>query len=241
MLFQLDAEGVDFYGDQEDIIPAINAAMRWIVSVINSALGQKRLGEEIFKDMHRALVFRTSRNSRVSVGVFPGQVWTITAIAPLPVTGTTGQPVPAMPNEDQSYLRPDLYHKDSRYSSKRVPIEEWNRVSQNPFAAGFDNECEDLREYAYLNPITYDPDGGLTIEHEIEIKPFIDKGLVTIFFIERPVEIDTLGDDDIPLPSQVFNMLTNKALQYISYQQGDRTNLFMVTQSDITTLVNSVQ
>ena len=237
----LDAEGVDHYGDNEDIIPAINASVKWVVSVINSALGQKKLGEEIFDEVHRALVFRTSRDSRVSISHFPSRLWTITAVVPLPETAESTGPVPQNMQDNRSYLMTNLYHVSSQNYAKRTTVEKWHQIGRNPFAAGYPRSCPEAVEYAYLNPVSYYPDGTIDVRREIEIKPKLDKKLVTIFYVERPGVITTLGQDDIALPDSVFNMVLNKALQYISYQQGDQTNLFSVTTSDLQVLVQSVQ
>ena len=59
MRFALDAEGADHYDDALDIIPAINSAVRWLENVINIALGEKKIGEEIFQDLTTAGVFQT--------------------------------------------------------------------------------------------------------------------------------------------------------------------------------------
>ena len=60
MRFALDAENAEHYGDAEDIIPAINGAIKWLTSVINATMGEKKLGEEIFRDLSYSRVFRTS-------------------------------------------------------------------------------------------------------------------------------------------------------------------------------------
>jgi hypothetical protein len=241
LLFLLDAEGVDHYGDAEDIIPAINASVKWVVSVINSALGQKKLGEEIFDEVHRALVFRTSRDSRVSISDFPSDVWTITAVVPLPVTDLSGGDAPGSLQDNRSYLMTNLYHVRSNNYAKRTTVEKWHQIGRNPFAAGYPRACEDAVDYAYLNPVSYYPDGTVNVRREIEIKPALDKKLVTIFYVEKPDVITALGQNDIALPDSVFNMVLNKALQYISYQQGDQTNLFTVTSGDLQVLVQTVQ
>lgn len=241
LLFLLDAEGVDHYGDNEDIIPAINASVKWVVSVINSALGQKKLGEEIFDEVHRALVFRTSRDSRVSLSVFPSDVWTITAVVPLPETSDSGGIEPPGMQDNRSYLMTNLYHVASQSFAKRTTVEKWHQIGKNPFAAGYPRACEEGVDYAYLNPVSYYPDGTVDVRREIEIKPKLDKKLVTIFYVEKPDPITALGQNDIALPDSVFNMVLNKALQYIAYQQGDQTNLFSVTSSDLQVLVQTIQ
>jgi hypothetical protein len=44
--------------------------------------------------------------------------------------------------------------------------------------------------------------------------------------------------DEISFPHSVFQLLFDKALNYIAYKQGDQTNLFGVTSQDINQLLN---
>ena len=58
MAFALDAEGSDYYRDDLDYIPAINAAIQWLTSVVNLALGGDKLGEEFFRDIAFSGIFQ---------------------------------------------------------------------------------------------------------------------------------------------------------------------------------------
>lgn len=238
----LDAEGADHYGDQEDIIPAINDSVRWLVSVVNATLGQKKPGEEILRDLTYADVFRTSQDSRVSLDSFRFDVWTINSVEVLPVTGTTGAATPAMPNDKQSYYRSDLYHKAPTKYTARLTVEEWTiSINENPFAPGYDGDaiCDGLKEYAYLNPVTYNPDNTVSIASEIEISPKLDKQLVTVFYVKKPTEITTLNDN-IEFPETVFQIILARSLAYISMKQGDGTTLWGVSQQDINFLLQTI-
>jgi len=241
MRAQLDAEGADHYDDNLDIIPAINNSVRWLESVINSTLGQKKPGEEIFRDLTYADVFRTSETSRVSLDDFRFEVWTINSVEVLPTTATTGAAVPAMPNNKQSYYRPDLYHVSATKYTKRLTVEEWTINRGNPFMPGYEGDaiCDDIKEYAYLNPVTYNPSNTVVIAKEIEIRPVVDKGLVTVFYSKKPDNITVLTDD-IEFPYSVFQLLLAKALAYISVKQGDGTTLYTVSQADINQLLQTI-
>jgi hypothetical protein len=238
----LDAEGADHYNDQLDIIPAINNSVRWLEAVVNATLGQKKPGEEIFRDLTYADVFRTSAFSRVSLLNFRFEVWTINAVEVLPQTDTTGAAAPLMPNDKQSYYRPDLFHVRPTKYTKRLTIEEWTiSTNENPFAPGYRGAaiCDGIKEYAYLNPVTYNPDNSVSIASEIEISPDIDKGLVTVFYAKKPTPVVTLADN-IEFPSTVFQILLARALAYISTKQGDGTNLWSISQSDINMLIQAI-
>lgn len=237
----LDAEGADHYNDQLDIIPAINNAIRWLESVVNATLGQKKPGEEIFRDLTYADVFTTSAFSRISLNNFPNEVWTINSVEVLPTTSATGAATPAMPNTKQSYHRPDLFHVSATRYTKRLTVEEWTINRGNPFMPGYEGDaiCDGIKEYAYLNPVTYNPDNSVSIASEIEIRPALDRQLVTVFYAKKPDEITALTDD-IEFPHTVFQLILARALAFIAYKQGDQTNLWAVSQADINMLLQTI-
>ena len=135
--FALDAENSDHYRDDMDIIPAINASIKWLTSVVNSAYGQDKIGEEFFRELSTSGVFRTSDTSRVSLAIFPSEVWSILAVYPKPVTRKiTGVPAPATPDNTRSYFLDDKLHLTAEISCKRLNLEEWATNYSNPFEAG---------------------------------------------------------------------------------------------------------
>jgi hypothetical protein len=242
MRASLDAEGAEHYRDDLDIIPAINDAVRWLENVINIALGQRKIGEEIFQDLSVAGVFQTTKDSRISFTSFPEPVWTILAVYPLPETDVTGLAQPVPPTTKDSIFRADLYHIASDNSAKRLTVEEWSNNRGNPFEAGYEGDaiCDELKEYAYLAPINYNPTGTDTIDREIEIRPALNQELVTVIFAKKPADITSLAQF-VEYPYTAFQVLKNKALQYIAYKQGDQTNLNAITNQDINTLIQSIR
>jgi hypothetical protein len=223
-----------------DIIPAINAAIKWLTSVVNSAYGQDKIGEEFFRELSTSGVFRTSDTSRVSLAIFPSEVWSILAVYPKPVTRKiTGVPAPITPDNTRSYFLNDKLHLTAETSCKRLNLEEWATNYGNPFEAGYQGNqiCDDLKLYAYLTPINYQQTSTAYKTQELEIRPSIVNQEVTIFWAKKPAQIVTLNDE-INFPHSVFQLLFDKALNYIAYKQGDQTNLFGVTSQDINQLLN---
>lgn len=237
--FALDAENSDHYRDDMDIIPSINAAIKWLTSVVNTAYGQDKIGEEFFRELSSSGVFRTSDTSRVSLTVFPTEVWSILAVYPKPVTRQiTGVPVPATPDNTRSYYLPNKLHISSELSCKRLNLEQWSVNYDNPFEAGYqgDQICEALKLYAYLTPINYQGFSTSYLTQELEIRPSSPNEEVTIFWAKKPTPIVTLNDE-INFPHSVFQLLFDKALNYIAYKQGDQTNIYGVTAQDIQQLL----
>lgn len=240
--FALDAENSDHYGDQEDIIPAINMAVKWCVLLAVSSYGIRKSVDEALSDLARADVFRTSSSGRIHIDEFPKQVLGILSVNPLPQTEATGEDPPIMDDDKRSYLRPDLYHVDSEFSAYRSTKEAWEIADKNPFAAGYSGAslCDSLKTYKYLSPVKYNPGLDPYVSGEISIKPIVSKGLCTVFWAEDPTNIQVIGVNDIPL-SPLFNTFVfNAALKYISYKQGDRTNLYMVTKEDVNQLLQAL-
>jgi hypothetical protein len=237
--FALDAENSDHYRDDLDIIPAINAAIKWLTSVVNSAYGQDKIGEEFFREISSSGVFRTSDTSRVSLTVFPSEVWSILAVYPKPVTRVIqGVPTPLTPDNTKSYYLPNKLHLSSQLSCKRLNLEEWATNYDNPFEAGYSGNqiCDDLKLYAYLTPINYEVTSVLSLTQELEVRPSTINSEITIFWAKKPTQITSLSDN-ITFPHSVFQLLFDKALNYIAYKQGDNTSIYTVTSTDIQQLI----
>lgn len=242
LAFALDAEGSDHYRDDEDYIPAINAAMKWLTSLVNSAYGQNKIGEEIFRELSYSGVFRTNNNSRVSLNSFPSEVWSILAIYPKPkVEVNPLVPIPATPDNSLSYYLPNFIHVESELDCKRLTLEEWARNKRNPLEQGYDGDqaCEELRMYAYLNPINYSTAGVSNSLQYLEVRPKIVNDKITIFWAKKPDAVVSMTDV-IDFPNSVFQLLFDKALNYIAYKQGDQTNLYSVSSADINQLLTTL-
>lgn len=239
LAFALDAENSDHYLDSLDYIPAINASVKWLTNIVNAAYGQDKLGEEFFRDLAYSGVFQTTNTSRVSLNVFPSEVWTILGVFANPTTDTiAGYPPVPTPDVTRSYFLSDKLHLASTDSCKRLTVEEWSTNASNPFEAGYDGDqiCDALKLYAYLAPANYQGVNTGNKAAEIEIRPQIKNDKVTVFWAKKPSVIISLSQS-IEFPNSVFQLLFDKALSYISYKQGDGTNLYAVTAQDVQQLL----
>ena len=87
----LDAENSQRYTDNEDFIPAINYAIDYVTIAFNSIFSQKKLSEEVLKELTYVKVWQASLLSRVAfdsvkVGM---DLWSILAIYPKCSTTTS--------------------------------------------------------------------------------------------------------------------------------------------------------
>lgn len=238
LAFALDAENSDHYRDDLDYIPAINASMKWLTAVVNSAFGENKIGEEFFRELSYSGVFLTNNNSRVSLDVFPTEVWTVLAVMALPTTESNGNPAPPTPDTTRSYHLDNLIHVSSLNACKRISVEAWTDGLFNPTEAGYDGNqiCDELKLYSYLQPINYRSVSRGETSQEIEVRPSVKNGQVTVFWAKKPEEITQLSDQ-IDFPNSVFQLLFDKALNYIAYKQGDQTTIYGVTTADIQQLL----
>ena len=139
----------------------------------------------------------------------------------------------------RSYFRPDRVFVSADLDCKRLNIEEWANNKKNPFEAGYDGSelCNGLKRYAYLNPINHRNSNTNNLHsEEIEIRPSVANDFVVVFWIKKPVPITDLSEN-IEFPNSCFQLLFEKALNYISYKQGDQTNIYTVSDRDINQLL----
>lgn len=237
----LDAEGSQRYSFDRDYKPAINYAIDYYVSVFNYAFGEKKLSEENLRELTRTRVWQTSKYSRIQLNPadIGDEVWSVLVVAPEPVLDPQIDPLTNPNPQDSIFIPTDTtIFVRSPYAAARQTFEEWNESSDNIFMPGNEALQNKFKTYAYKN-FTHTKEGELANEivAEIEIRPYLDNQLVGVTYLVYPAQI-AADDDDIMYPKSMKNLLTVKALQFISWKQGDGTNLFQVSQKDVQDLVN---
>ena len=231
----LDAEGSDRYLFDQDFKPAINLSKDWVVAVFNKAFADKKLSEENLKELVKTKVWTTSTFSRINIDPKVINVWSILGIIPKP----TVYPAASIPtvgvNPDTSTLETGVSYISSEFSARRLTIEEWNENKNNVFEAGNNILTTSFTEYAYLNQGDYSST-NYTTAGEIEVRPSVPTEFVAITYLRYPLDINVIGDS-IEFPQTLTDLIVNKVLNYISFKQGDKTNLFSVSGSEVATLV----
>lgn len=237
----LDAEGQgDYYLFDQDFKPAINYAIDFLVGIINSRLEGDKASLESLRELIKTRVYQASNYSRVSFDA-ADNVWSILAVYPRPtVARDTGV---ALPNPATtpalSYLIDAASHLSADDSAKRLTLEEWNEVKENPFVSGNSIlTAAPFRQYAYLSFNDYSSTYQYDSVSEIEIRPSINGELVSISFLRYPTLV-SLVTDNVEFPQSMTNLITSLALKWIAYKQGDNTTIYGVTDKDINTLINT--
>lgn len=227
MFAQLDANsGSDYYRDDLDIIPAINYAQDWLVSVVNSAYNEKKISGKVFEELSFTRVFQTNNFSRLSfdtgAAALDHNIWKIVSVFPEITTIPSNATITSVNDEVSIYrnnVSLDLIVKSADY----VTAEEWPVMLGNPFVAGntINENCADLVDYAYRTYTNYNSTGyAPTIVVGTEISPRRNKQFVAVEYIAEPTNLVAItGNLDFPII--VKNLITEKALDFIAAKQGD--------------------
>lgn len=232
----LDAEGSDRYTFEEDYKPAINSAVEWLQAVFNKAFADKKLTEEDLKELVKVVIFQTSQFSRIYLDQIDDSIWSILRINPEPTVYPSDATITAQNDPFASLFREDLTYIKSKYAAKRLSLEQWEENVDNIFEAGNETLLNDFKSYAYLNYADYSSTAGNAGGPEIEIRPELSNKFVGVAYLKYPTPI-TDENDSIEFPESLINLVYQKAANFISYKQGDQTNLYSVTDKDVNVLV----
>ena len=234
---RLDAEGSDRYLFDNDFKPNINSSVDYIVSVFNSAFSRKKISEESLRDLVKTRIWQASSLSRISIkdADIGHKMWTILGVFPEP-TVVPATPPPALADPLKSVFVGNVSYVSSDHSADKLTIEQWNKNKKNVFMAGNEVLTGALIDYAYQNFNDYSST-SYTDTLEIEIRPEVAAKFVAIAYLKAPNKITAIGDD-IELPETLLEMIVNKALNFMAYKQGDGTNLYAVSNQDVSTLIS---
>jgi hypothetical protein len=233
----LDAEGSDRYLFNQDYRPAINSAKDWVVSVFKAIFADKAVSEESLRDLVVSKVYQTSALSRINLsqGLLGDEIWSILSVNPEAITYPNQNIIPVA-NPYDSLYRNDLTYLESEYSAKRSTIEEWENSKTNIFQAGNPTVLNGYKTYSYLNTINYASSSYNAGAAEIEISPKLENKLVGVRYLKYPNNVSLLTDN-LEFPRSILELMVQKTANFISFKQGDQTNLYAVTKGDINTLI----
>lgn len=232
----LDAEGSDRYTFTQDYKSAINSSVEWLQAVFNKAFAEDKLTEEDLRELIKVTVFQTSQFSRINLNQTTDSIWSILRVNPEPVLYPENATITATDNPFESLWRNDLTYIESNHSANLLTLEQWEDNVDNVFEAGNKKLLNDFKRYAYLNAANYGSQNYNAGGPEIEIRPRIPNQFVGITYLKYPTPVDDINDQ-IEFPESLINLVYQKAANFVSYKQGDQTNLYAVTDKDVNTLV----
>lgn len=231
----LDAEGSDRYTFIEDYKSAINSSVEWLQAVFNKAFADKKLTEEDLKELIKVTIFQTSQYSRIHVDQINDSIWSLLRINPEPVTIPASPTLTVQVNPYDSFQRTDITYLNSDKSAKLLSLEQWEESVDNIFTAGNKTMLGSFKSYAYLNYADY----GYGVGPEIELRPTVPLQYVGVTYLKYPTPVAAITDN-IEFPKALINLVYQKAANFISYKQGDQTNLYTVTDKDVNILVRQM-
>ena len=233
----LDAEGSDRYTFDQDFAPAINSSIEWLVSVFNRVFADRKYSEENLRELIRVRVWATSEFSRFAFNPTEtgDQLWSIIKIMPKPIVHP-GTAIPPTSEPFESTFFGQTAFISGKYSAERLTTEQWEENIDNIFEAGNTTLSGSLIRYAYKSPVDYTTSAYTPGGSEIEIRPTLNRELIAMEYLSYPNPVSDISDN-ISLPSSLINLIFEKALNFISYKQGDRTNLYSVTEKDVQALI----
>jgi hypothetical protein len=238
----LDAHGTDYYDDDLHMIPAINAAIRWLMSVASVAFHQKRMSEELFKNVIKLKVYQTNSLSRIKIGT---EVYSILNVLPYPTCLPNNDAVTggnAFDSIDLSIGNEAKQFVSCEYQCKRLTSEQWNFNKKNPFRAGNTVQSTTLSElstFAYYSPLEYGTYGGGQVGSYIEISPAMDTKLCGVTFLETQDDVEALTDE-INFDLNFLNILAFKTTSFLTLKQGDGTTIHKVSEDEVLTLLSAL-
>lgn len=206
----IDADDTTYYREDRDFFPAINKAVRSVVSLMSKVLSTNRLSDDAIREISKFVIKDVTEGSILIPKDEIKNIWTITLVAPSPTVqeGTL---------------------KDYTITAERMSTERWGKASGNPFEASNTIISGDLASYGYMS---YATPTGL----RILIRPNASITKCAIGYLEK-VKAVNLTTDTLALPDSVYQMVLEKALWFISYKQGDNTTLAQMSATEESTLL----
>lgn len=245
MAANLDAEGSDRYLDVQDYVPAINSAISRAMTAVGWAMANRKGSEEALRDLTYVRIFQTNSEGGVAISnpailsLLGHSIWNVLGVYAQPDT-VPPDASPTAQQDNVSLYRPDVAWSGSGSPVERVTLEEVPVLRNNAFLSG--NEvlasAPKRRTFAYYivgNASSNNYDSGIG-EIRVLPKSVTSNSLVAISYLSQPTELDAnnynLPTTFIEFPQSMKRTLANWALQYISWKQGDGTNLQMNAMKD---------
>ena len=239
----LDAEGSDRYLFEQDYKPAINKAINWSTSVLSHVFSQSRHIADRLTDLKKTGIYELSSLSRFVLNnptLSPEKVWTVLAVIVKPNIHPAQKTPKGFSNPAMSVYRTDVSYAGGGIPCSRATEEEYTELDDNVFMRGNALITSDsLKSYVWLEPHNYNSSEYESPNSlpEIEIKPSVSNEFVAVRYLKEPEEVSEEGDS-IEFPLSMIDIISTKTLNFISRKQGNQTNLFTVTQSDVQEMIS---
>jgi hypothetical protein len=206
--FLVDDENSDRYSFDNDYKPAINLAVRYIMSAFDKAFERGSLSPSVFSELLYAQITSVAAIPLVD-GVKVAltnplfvneQLWRVVGVDPVPIVSGT-----------------DYVMAGARLA-KFLPILDSGEVNNDPFAEGHTDAPADLDTYFYtqINTISFDT----TPAQYLIVRP-APPGSVAVIVLRNPTKV-TLTTTNVEFPYVLYQPLLMKAYKYMMVQAGSQ-------------------
>lgn len=146
----LDDDSSGRYDATLDLVPAINKAILYLITLFNTAFDAKKITPESLRELvyTKILPVTGTTTKKVDVTNITDNLWSILGVDPDPVVTTITPTPPAV-----AY---DILNETRNRFAKRMTLEEWNDALADPFSAGTGvSVVSDLIKPGYIGPGLY--------------------------------------------------------------------------------------
>lgn len=228
----LDDDNSGRYTVTNDLAPAINAAIKYLIAVFNAGFEQKKISPESLRELVRLDVVDvsgTGNTLRADVTSVCTDLWTILGVE----LSAQGLVTTTIVEEDVHFYPYDFEGLKGKFA-KRLTLEEWEERSEDPFSPGTVQSIPSIfMRPAYLGPGKYYNDG----KDYIFIRPasmVVDN--IGIWYLKNPTVVTGLASE-IEFPQSLFQLLVDKTLGYISLQHGSESKYGQNVEKDLMQLI----
>lgn len=217
--FLVDDENSARYSFVKDYQPAINAAVRYIMSAFDKAFDRGVLSPTVFAELLFGEKVTPTNITGISASKLVATVsgiWRLVGVDPVPITETA------------DYIGP------SRSMAKYIPFDQWGNVEEDPFEAG-STQPADLAQYSYTHINIVDP-GGTPVRHII-VRPQLP-GDGVIVYLKTPTKVVATGTL-FEFPYVLYQPVLMKAYQYMMIQGGGEAQAaWQISDKDVQELIS---
>lgn len=224
----LDDDNSARYTEADDLVPAINSAIDYLVAVFSAAFEQSKVQPEVLSELAEVFIYTpsvTGGTARINLNDEAGgtidwleEVWTHIGVDPNPTVDGN-----------------DLSESVNRFAH-RLTLKEWNYALEDPFAPGYSSVPSDFQRVAYTGPSNLFGDGN----QYILLRPgtLFDEASnrVGVWVLKKHPAI-TAGTSNILFPVSLHELIVQKTLFYLSYQHKADSRYTQVTANEIKELI----
>lgn len=240
----LDDNNSGRYSRVDDLCPAVNMAVRYLVQIFMTLFEQKKFAPESLRELVRVSILPvtgTGNIKKANLTLANLNILTIFGVEPDPGlvdNFTTFAPDATIEFNSYMYADPDLIETRHKFAD-RLTLEEWQDASEDPFSSGtLMSIPADFARAAYIGPGRYFNNS----EDFIMIRPssLFTNDYIALWYLINPTSI-VAETDYVALPDSLYNLIVEKALNFLSLQQDPSSKLGPITKQEIEQVISLME